>query len=200
MTRHDHSLFFFNPSNNQRVDLPGPSAPGYTTVCFFNPPTSPDCTVVGIATPLESKAVEICFLKRGKGDWRQKYKYDTSYKFQVLHGAPVMHRGLIYFLDVKGYVATFDMSISYNRLRRRWIGGKNRERYLLRVEGEEEDQLFAVFVFDDERKCWKMWAQNKLQRKKYKHSCLLTHNLIMNSLKQLIQNSCFSNEDLHGYL
>ncbi|KAK6118762.1 hypothetical protein DH2020_047488 [Rehmannia glutinosa] len=126
-------------------------------VCFFHPPTSLNCTIFGIQTPRRwHNVVNICILKRGADKWESN-EYRIKTKFRVSYGAPVLHREQVYFLDVKGNVATFD--ISKSRLivnsrclrRRRRLGDKIKEHYLFKIKGEEQT-LFAVFVLHDERK------------------------------------------------
>ncbi|GFP92700.1 hypothetical protein PHJA_001414200 [Phtheirospermum japonicum] len=102
----DNTLFFFNPSNNLALNLPGQQV-GYTTLFFFYPPTSPDCTVVGINTSLWDQVVEIGMLKRGEDKW-ERFRYPTKTKFLLSHAPPVLHHGQIYFLDVIGNVARFN--------------------------------------------------------------------------------------------
>ncbi|KAL7117874.1 hypothetical protein ACP275_03G099700 [Erythranthe tilingii] len=49
MSSDDRTLFFFYPFNNQTIELPPvESYFEYTTICFFHPPTSSDCVIVGI--------------------------------------------------------------------------------------------------------------------------------------------------------
>ncbi|GFP88470.1 F-box protein at4g00893 [Phtheirospermum japonicum] len=149
----DDTLFFFDPSYNRALDLPSELGFRYATVFFFHPPTSPDCTVVGINTPLWKQVVEIVVLKRGEDKW-ESFEYPTKTRFLSSHGAPVLHRGLIYFLDVKGNVARFNiinrrLVISDKCLRRKLHDNKIKEHYLVKVKGEEA--LFGVFVFHDER-------------------------------------------------
>ncbi|GFP92676.1 F-box/kelch-repeat protein at1g57790 [Phtheirospermum japonicum] len=159
MARYDNTLFFFNPSNNQTVKLPCRIGFAYTKVFFFHPPTSPDCTVVGIKTPIWKQAVVICMLKRGESQW-ESIEYPTKTQFLLSHAPPVLHRGQIYFLDVIGNVARFNvinrrLVISEKCLRqqqrqpRELHDNKIKEHYLFKVKGEEA--LFGVFVFHDER-------------------------------------------------
>ncbi|KAK6132267.1 hypothetical protein DH2020_033967 [Rehmannia glutinosa] len=159
MSRYDNSLFFFDPFNNRKIELPCKHPLGYTTICFFHPPTSPDCVVVGIATPYFGEVVvKIVVLRHGENKWEVN-KYRHGKRFLVSRGAPVLHRGLLYFLDVKGNVATFDMSkrdcklrfvIKFRCLRQRRIDSKIKEHFLFKIKGEEN--LFAVFLMYEERK------------------------------------------------
>ncbi|GFP95184.1 F-box/kelch-repeat protein at1g57790 [Phtheirospermum japonicum] len=154
MARNDNTLFFFNPSDNRALDLPCEIGHGYTKVFFFHPPTSPDCAVVGIKTSIFKQAVDICMLKRGDYKW-ESFEFPTRTKFLVSHGPPVLHLGLIYFLDVKGNVARFDiinrrLVISDKCLRQQQFNYYDiKEHYLFKVKGEKA--LFGVFAFHDER-------------------------------------------------
>ncbi|KAL3632014.1 hypothetical protein CASFOL_024998 [Castilleja foliolosa] len=159
MARNDNTLFFFDPFNNRSINLACKIGFGYNKLFFFHPPTSPDCIVVGIKTPVwkqanpvRTQAVELCVLKHGKDEW-EHFEFPTKNEYMVSNAPPVLHRGQIYFLDTKGDVARFDIikrrfviSDKYLRLQRY---GKVKEQYLFKVKGDEA--LFGVFVFHDER-------------------------------------------------
>ncbi|KAK6118770.1 hypothetical protein DH2020_047496 [Rehmannia glutinosa] len=162
MRRYDNSLFFFDPFNNQRIEIPCKLRNGYSTVSFFHPPTSPDCFIVGIDDTPDSGTeviLKICVLKHGEKKWDINI-YRPRKRFLVSRGAPVLHGGLLYFSDVRGNVATFNMSkcddckprlaIKFRCLRRRRLGNKIKEHYLFKINGEEA--MFVVFVLHEERK------------------------------------------------
>ncbi|GER37670.1 F-box family protein [Striga asiatica] len=155
VSRRDSTLFFFDPSNRRSVELPFRTPPNFTSVSFFHPPTSEECTVLGIGTISYENVVEIHVLRRGKKGW-SRVEQKTASSFLLSRGAPILHRGLVFFLDMKGNVARFDMSkrrldVSYKcfrwgRVRKGYI----REHYLFKVKGL--DELFGAFAFGDERK------------------------------------------------
>ncbi|KAI3464673.1 hypothetical protein Pfo_021336 [Paulownia fortunei] len=156
ISRDDYTLFFFDPFNKQKIELPTTSDYSYNTITFFHPPTSPDCIIVGIAAKTWCEDVQIGVLKHGEVDW-QSYTYRS--KFLVSLGAPVLHCGLLYFLDVKGNVATFNISgqghescwdVNTRCLTPRRLRNNIKQHFLFKVKGEEA--LFAVFVGHDERK------------------------------------------------
>ncbi|KAK6115049.1 hypothetical protein DH2020_007318 [Rehmannia glutinosa] len=160
MSRYDNNLFFFDPFNNRKIELPCKLRFGYTTLCFLHPPTSPDCVIVGIGTPDSNNVMKICVLRHGEDEWEINEYRPNKNEFLVSRGAPVLHRGLLYFLDVKGNVATFNMSkcddckprlhVKFRCLRRRRLGNKIKEHFLFKIKGEEA--LFAVFLLHEERK------------------------------------------------
>ncbi|KAK6115078.1 hypothetical protein DH2020_007347 [Rehmannia glutinosa] len=96
----------------------------------------------------------------GEDEWEINEYRPNKNEFLVSRGAPVLHRGLLYFLDVKGNVATFNMSkcddckprlhVKFRCLRRRRLGNKIKEHFLFKIKGEEA--LFAVFLLHEERK------------------------------------------------
>ncbi|CAA0809990.1 Unknown protein [Striga hermonthica] len=155
ISRPDTTLFFFDPSNRRSVELPFTTPPSLHSISFFHPPTSEDCTVLGIHNIRCDQLVEIHVLRRGKNGW-SGVEQKTASSFSLSRGAPILHRGLVYFLDLKGNIARFDMSerrldVSYKCFRwRRVRKGYIREHYLFKVKGL--DELFGAFAFGDERK------------------------------------------------
>ncbi|KAK6114973.1 hypothetical protein DH2020_007242 [Rehmannia glutinosa] len=159
MSGYDNSLFFFDPFNNVKIELPCKLHFGYTTVCFFHPPTSLYCIIVGIAIENFDKVMKICMLKHGEDEWEIN-KCRLKNEFLVSRGAPVLHRGLLYFLDVKGNIVTFNLSkcdvckprfvLKFRCLKRRRLGNKIKEHFLFKIKGEEA--LFVVFLLHEERK------------------------------------------------
>ncbi|KAL7155317.1 hypothetical protein ABFS83_03G067000 [Erythranthe nasuta] len=127
----DEILFFYDPFNHHMIELPAlclkDRMAAYSTICFFHPPTSPDCVIVGIGT--------------------------------ATFGPPVLDGGLLYFLDLKGNIATFDISKhGYNLawsvftgcLKPRQLRKNIRGHYLIKPEGQKE--IFAVFEMYSERR------------------------------------------------
>ncbi|KAL3640825.1 hypothetical protein CASFOL_015793 [Castilleja foliolosa] len=151
MARNNNDLFFFNPSNNQTLNLPCANGFKYDRVFFFHPPTSPDCIVVGINTR-SWKAVEICMLKHGEYEW-ERFEFPTYTEYSVSHAPPFLHHGQIYFLDLKGDVARFNIINRSLVISRKCLSQRRdrtvEEHYLFKVKGEEA--LFGVFVFNEER-------------------------------------------------
>ncbi|KAL3642308.1 hypothetical protein CASFOL_013123 [Castilleja foliolosa] len=163
MSRSDNTLFFYDPFNNRKVELPCKLGNHYTALCFTHPPTSPDCVVVGFSTLDDGNGiVKICVLKHGKGVWEEK-KYHPKTQLLVSRAAPIFHRGLIYLLDLKGNVATFDIEkhgckksaltvnskclkdYPYNKR-------KIKEHFLFKIRGGgEEEALFGVMLVNQER-------------------------------------------------
>ncbi|KAL3641161.1 hypothetical protein CASFOL_016129 [Castilleja foliolosa] len=160
MSRVDNTLFFFDPFNNRKIELPCKLSYGYTAFCFSHPPTSPDCVVVGFATIYEGDRaiVKICVLTHGSDAWEEiKYKH-PKIKFFVSRGAPVFHRGFVYLLDVRGNVATFDIKI--HGCKSAWAVNNKclkdyrynreiKEHFLFKIRGEED--LFSVMLVNEER-------------------------------------------------
>ncbi|KAL3649481.1 hypothetical protein CASFOL_005884 [Castilleja foliolosa] len=161
MSRLDNSLFFFDPFNNRNIELPCKLSYGYTAFCFSHPPTSPDCVVVGFSTidDGDDDIVKICVLKHGKGVWEKK-KYHTEIEFYMSRGAPIFHRGLVYLLDLKGNVATFDiekhgceksaLTVNSKCLKDYPYNKEIKEHFLFKIRGEEE-ALFSVMLVNEER-------------------------------------------------
>ncbi|XP_012829465.1 PREDICTED: F-box/kelch-repeat protein At1g57790-like [Erythranthe guttata] len=165
----DETLFFYHPFNHHMIEVPSPSdsnCAGYTTICFFHPPTSPDCFVVGIVTQLDqwSDTVDIGVLKHGEDKW-ENCTYQSQI-FQSSIGPPILHGGLVYFLDTDGDVATFDIrehgSLSSWKvfpdclpkclpecLEKHWSRKCIKEHYFIKPKGEET--IFAVFAVHGER-------------------------------------------------
>ncbi|KAL3640846.1 hypothetical protein CASFOL_015814 [Castilleja foliolosa] len=142
MARNDNTLFFFDPSNNRTLDLPCAIDFDYDKIFFFHPPTSPDCIVDGINIA-SYKEIEIKMLKHGECEW-ECFEYSTKRKFQLSNAPPVLHRGQVYFLDMKGDVARFDIVnwrfvISDKCLRKqiRNYDSSVKEHYLFKLKGEE---------------------------------------------------------------
>ncbi|KAL3641155.1 hypothetical protein CASFOL_016123 [Castilleja foliolosa] len=161
MSRVNHTLFFFDPFNNQKIELLCKPSHGYTTFCFSHPPTSPDCVIVGFVTIYEGdKAiVKICVLTHGSDTWEERRYKHPKIKFRVSRGAPVFHRGLIYLSSVKGDVATFD--IKKHGCKTAWVVNNKclkdyrynkeiKEHFLFKIRGEEE-ALFCVMLVNEER-------------------------------------------------
>ncbi|KAL7155680.1 hypothetical protein ABFS83_03G092800 [Erythranthe nasuta] len=165
----DETLFFYHPFNHHMIEVPSPSdsnCAGYTTICFFHPPTSPDCFIVGIATQIDVgyDTVDIGVLKHGENEWKNcTYQ---SQKFQSSIGPPILHGGLLYFLDIDGDVATFDIrehgSLSSWKvfpdclpkcppkcLEKHWNRKCIKEHYFIKPKGGET--IFGVFAMDGER-------------------------------------------------
>ncbi|KAL8061930.1 hypothetical protein ABFX02_02G114700 [Erythranthe guttata] len=157
----DHTLFFYDPCNNQMIELPSiPSDCKYTTICFFHPPTSPECLIIGIRTVSWKSSrdeLELGVLKHGENKWRNGLFRDRNHQFRVSLGPPILHGGKIYFLDFKGNVALFDVSsyiwlftIFPRCLKKRRFRRNIKEHFLIKPNNEET--IFAVFVVGDERK------------------------------------------------
>lgn len=156
MCTDDEILFFFDPFNNQRIEVPRlPKKNRYTTMSFFHPPTSPDCFIVGI-DGVHNCIVEIGLLKHGEDEWNI-----SSVELKKLFGAslapPILDGGKLCFLDFRGNIATFDMSRDpiaksgyvYNRcLKQRRLRRNIKEHYLIKIKGE--DAIFGVFVMNDD--------------------------------------------------
>ncbi|KAL8059274.1 hypothetical protein ABFX02_03G074900 [Erythranthe guttata] len=154
MSRDGKALFFYNPSDNHMIKLPTPTV-AYTTICFFHPPTSSKCFVFGIATemvfPFDKLRVGI--LKRGEGKWATSLTGNKYHAFMLSLGPPVYEYGLLFFLDVNGNVAVFNVDEfdtskdwavfirchKQRRLRRNII-----EHYLIKPKGQKD--IFAVFA------------------------------------------------------
>ncbi|GFP95325.1 F-box protein at1g49360, partial [Phtheirospermum japonicum] len=111
MSKTDHTMFFYDPFNNETIHLPKADSK-YTIICFFHPPTSRDCFIVGISTMICNKDVEIGVLRQGESEWR-RCVYRSKSHFRLSVCTPVLlHQRLLHFLDVGGDIATFDVSKS----------------------------------------------------------------------------------------
>ncbi|KAG8364309.1 hypothetical protein BUALT_Bualt19G0115300 [Buddleja alternifolia] len=161
MSRDDGSLFFFDPFKEQMIrELPKHDFP-YTTICFFNEPTSSNWIVVGISNMFDNKDVIIGVLKHGDDEWEVN-KFTHKSEFELSFCSPILHCGKLYCLNKKGDVAFFDLISEHDddggpslnvyccclypsRLRH-----KIKQEFLIKLKGQ--DVLFAVFVAHDERK------------------------------------------------
>ncbi|KAG8378137.1 hypothetical protein BUALT_Bualt08G0106800 [Buddleja alternifolia] len=158
---HDYSiLFFFDPFNNRsinihhRIDFP------YEIICFFNSPTSSDCTIIGISgTRGYSPYVYIGVLRKGEDKWN-RYEYNCNTGFVLAVSTPILHRGWLYCLDVKGNVGTLNIN-KHGHDQSSWIvytkcllpaRFRNKTRQHFFIKHHEEETIFAVFVAHDERK------------------------------------------------
>ncbi|KAL7155731.1 hypothetical protein ABFS83_03G096400 [Erythranthe nasuta] len=157
MSPDDRTLFFFDPFNNQTIELPPiPShRTMYNTICFFHPPTSPNCLIVGILSNTNHE-VEVGVLKYGEDRWDVGL-LDIDDQFKVSFCPPILHDGKIYFLDVIGNVAWFDMTdgiwsfIIFPRCFTKTRLCRNiKECFLIKPKNEET--IFGVFLVHDERK------------------------------------------------
>ncbi|KAL3640823.1 hypothetical protein CASFOL_015791 [Castilleja foliolosa] len=167
MARNDNTLFFFDPSNNRALDLPCPNSFEYDKVFFFHPPTSPDCIVVTISET--SRGIEIYLLKRGEYEW-EHFKFKSRNPYFVSLALPVLHRGQIILLDMRGNLAIFNiinrrfvvnyecLGYEYGRIYNLIVN----EHSLFTLKGK--DALFSVFVFHEERDV-KVFGLSKVSKK-----------------------------------
>ncbi|KAL3641185.1 hypothetical protein CASFOL_016153 [Castilleja foliolosa] len=160
MSKFDSTLFFYDPFNNRKIELPCKLDFGYTAFCFTHPPTSPDCIVVGFSTVDDDDGiVKVRVLKHGKSVWEEE-EYHPEIKFYVSRGAPAFHRGLVYLLDLEGNVATFDvqkhgckesaLAVYSKCLKMCHYNKEIKEHFLFKIRGEEET-LFSVMLVNEER-------------------------------------------------
>ncbi|KAL3649551.1 hypothetical protein CASFOL_005954 [Castilleja foliolosa] len=175
MSRFDNTLFFYDPFNNRNIELPCKLDFGYTAFCFTHPPTSPDCVVVGFSTAEDDGTVKICVLTHGKSVWEEK-EYHPKIKLYVSRGAPIFHRGLVYLLDLKGNVATFDiqkhgckksaLTVNSKCLKDYSYNKEIKEHFLFKIKGEEE-ALFSVMLVNEERmvKIYRLSEEPKMKWK-----------------------------------
>lgn len=159
MSRDDESLFFFDPCNNRRIEVPVSSS-YYSTVSFFHQPTSPDCFIIGISSVIGCH-LNIGLLKHGENEWKndQMFHISTRIRFQASLAAPILHGEKLYFLDVRGKVTTIGMSkypiiesgyIFKKCFKQRRLRRNITEHYL--IKPRDEDVIYAVFVVHDDRK------------------------------------------------
>lgn len=167
MSRDDETLFFFDPFNNRRIEVPAfKEGYGFTTLSFFNPPTSPNCFIIGIKSG--SIEVKIGFLRHGDNEWNidhmEHIEITKALQFRASLAPPILHSGKLYFLDVRGKVATLDVSedrlsdgsiaesgyIFRKCLEQRRLRRNIKEHYLVKPMGE--DAIFAIFLMNDDRK------------------------------------------------
>ncbi|KAL8499845.1 hypothetical protein ACS0TY_019731 [Phlomoides rotata] len=155
----ESTLFFFNPFNRHTkpiVDLYWRLDYWLTSLHFFHPPTSPDCFILGIKTPLWHDEVTIDILRySNKADGWETLTYKSeSYEFLVSNSAPVLHHGLVYFVGQRGDIATLDIehrawNVYPKSLGYRQIRNRIKRHYLLKINGDEQDALYAVFMIHD---------------------------------------------------
>ncbi|KAG8370477.1 hypothetical protein BUALT_Bualt14G0120900 [Buddleja alternifolia] len=157
MSRDDFTLFFFDPSDSMMIELPKMNHV-YTTISFFDPPTSPHCFIFGIANQETSTSLSIGMLKRGEDKWTC-YSFDSKFIFPLSSCTPVLHRGFLYFLDVWGNIATFNINGQFSL--RSWMVytkclspppqfGRIKQHFLFKIHGKK--MIFVVFVEHDEGK------------------------------------------------
>ncbi|KAL7117418.1 hypothetical protein ACP275_03G070700 [Erythranthe tilingii] len=111
MTSRDNgTLFFYHYFNNHIIQLPTPNY-AFKTICFFHPPTSPECFVVGIATEMVSPydMMRIGVLKHGESDWKKSINHNKYHAFMLSAAPPIFCNGILLFLDVKGNVGVFNI-------------------------------------------------------------------------------------------
>ncbi|CAA0810017.1 Unknown protein [Striga hermonthica] len=95
-------------TGTENVELPLKTPPNLAVVSFFYPPTSKDCTVLGIQTPSYENISRIHVLghgKKKKKGW-SGFVQKTASRFLPSRGAQILYRGLVYFSDIKGNVAS----------------------------------------------------------------------------------------------
>lgn len=102
--------------------------------------------------------VDIGLLRQGKGEW-EDCAYHTK-EFPLSLAPPVLNQGLVYFVDLRGNVATFDINklgdtrawYVYKRCLRQRRLRKDKKinlHYLIKPKGE--GSIFAVFGMREER-------------------------------------------------
>lgn len=165
------TLFFFDPFNDVEIELPDYFPESYTTISFFNPPTSPDCFIIGVESEEEFE-VEIGLLRHGEDKW-STYYFKRRIDFKPSFAHPILHDEKLYFLDVRGNIATIDMKRDiivksayvhnnclktrrfkspyvYSKcLKQRRLRRDIKEHYLVKPKGE--DTIFAVFAMHNGR-------------------------------------------------
>ncbi|EYU17584.1 hypothetical protein MIMGU_mgv1a023107mg [Erythranthe guttata] len=154
ISRDGKALFLYNPSDNHMIKLPTPTD-AYTTICFFHLPTSSKCFVFGIATemvfPFDKLRVGI--LKHGEGKWATSLTGNKYHAFMSSLGPPIYEYGLLFFLDVNGNVAVFnvdefdtskDWAVFIRCLKQRRLRRNITEHYLIKPKCEKN--IFAVFA------------------------------------------------------
>lgn len=170
VSQDDEALFFYDPFNNQKIQVPSlPSV--YTTVSFFHPPTSPDCFVVGILSLNET--FEIGVLRHGDDEWNIDYMRSLRKhnRFNTSLAPPVLCGGKLYILDVKGNIATIDMGEDpivdsgyvYSKCIQQRRSRKNIKQHFL-IKPKDEDVVFAVFVKKDERyvRVFRLYTEHRI--------------------------------------
>ncbi|KAG8363475.1 hypothetical protein BUALT_Bualt19G0026300 [Buddleja alternifolia] len=109
----DDTLYFFDPFNNQRRDLPK-SASCYKIICFFHEPTSLDYIIVGMGESTCGVWIKIGVLQvnngKGEDEWKREMYRNNKTCFYLSICNPVLHDGKLYCLDVKGNIGTFDIN------------------------------------------------------------------------------------------
>ncbi|KAL8524597.1 hypothetical protein ACS0TY_014267 [Phlomoides rotata] len=153
----DNSLFFFNPFIGYAkpiVELNSYCKYGCTSFPFFHPPTCRDCFIIGVSTPIGSDGAVVDILRYGDEDEWESVTYKSEYEFLVSNSAPVLHHGLLYFVGIRGEVATLDIErgvwIVYPKsLEHRKLRSQIRRYFLLKINGDEQNALYAVFMIHD---------------------------------------------------
>ncbi|EYU38857.1 hypothetical protein MIMGU_mgv1a020633mg [Erythranthe guttata] len=145
MTSRDNgTLLFYHPFNNHIIQLPTPNY-AFKTICFFHPPTSPECFVE--------------FLNMEKLNWKKSINHNKYHAFMLSAAPPIFSNGLLLFLDVKGNVGVFninrhctplDWGVFMKCLKQRRRRRNIKEHYLIKPEGERE--IFVVFAMHDDSK------------------------------------------------
>ncbi|KAH6759137.1 hypothetical protein C2S51_019372 [Perilla frutescens var. frutescens] len=156
MCRGDRDLFFFDPFNRRKIEIVDDESEkrsSLTSITFFNPPTSPKCFVVGFES-YDENSVAIEILQRGIDGYRwERHDYSSEdLLFLETVSAPVLRRGVLYFVDMKANVATLDVSrsswtVHTKCLPFRQLRNKIKHHFLFEIKGDEA--LYAVFLIHD---------------------------------------------------
>ncbi|KAG8366725.1 hypothetical protein BUALT_Bualt17G0109200 [Buddleja alternifolia] len=136
------TLFFFNPFTKQKIELPTTTS-SFISACFTFPPTSPDCTVVGIFSGSTICTIDFGLLKIGEREWKSKSFKNDGY-FIISSCPPLCCNGVYYCLDDKSReIYVFDPMEEYKW---QWV------RYNKYIETKVEGDIWGVFIIEDERR------------------------------------------------
>ncbi|KAL3653938.1 hypothetical protein CASFOL_003619 [Castilleja foliolosa] len=159
VTKPDYTMFFYDPFNNETIHL-CKLGRVWKVLCFFHPPTHPDCFIIGISSMVCTKDVEIGILRRGENEWSKSvYQSKSDFKLSVCTPVLLHQQQLLHFLDMGGDIGTFDVGKSGSsdswtvQSKCLWpsrLRGKIQQHFL--IELWDERVLLSVLVMHEERK------------------------------------------------
>ncbi|KAF3675586.1 putative ATP-dependent Clp protease ATP-binding subunit clpA -like protein CD4A, chloroplastic-like [Capsicum annuum] len=152
MSHGNRGMFFFNPIDNDIIELPDLEQRENICSCwtFSCPPDSEGCFVVGFDT--YGTPPDIYIIKVGETTWTYHYSNDTEYGYNErifeLHGcnnAVFIKKNIIYILGDKGNLATLSINEKSTTEVPTWkFYGK-----LFRCRRRKQNSIQRIYIVED---------------------------------------------------